>query len=106
MKTKMAIWGLVALGILLGIAAESEAARRARGPAPVAIKALLEAGAWGPVVVPATDPRGRDDTNYAKYAGTSLTIVEGTVVQQAVTARTVRAGVVVREGSSTIRFRR
>jgi len=102
-KTKMAIWGLVALGVMLGIAPQSEAARRARGPTPVTVVELLEAGAWGPVVVPATDPRGRDDTNFAKYAGTSLTIVEGTVVQQAVTARTVRAGVVLREGSSTIR---
>jgi hypothetical protein len=95
----MAILGLVALGILLGIAAESEAQT---GPAPVTIVAFLNGADWGPVVVPATDPSGIDDTNYAKYAGTSLTIVQGTVVQQGVEAREVTAGVVTKLGTSWI----
>jgi hypothetical protein len=104
----MVIWALVALGALLGIAAESEAAK---GPKPVKILMRLEAGAWGPVVVPATDPKGKDDTNYAKYAGTSLIVEEGTAVKQDVKGRQVERsvpskagdGVVKKEGSSSIK---
>lgn len=104
----MAIWGLAALGALLVVAVQSEAAK---GPKPVNIRQRLEAGTWGPVVVPATDPKGADDTNYAKYAGTSLTVEEGTAVQQDVKGRQVKRsvpskpgdGVVKKEGSSSIK---